>query len=166
MEEVIANLGIDLRMMVFSTINFLLVLVLLNKFLFKKVSSYLEDRQTVISESLKNAEEADKKLQKAEKVKEQKIRDASEDANKIVSDSKQEAVSIIQEAQDKAQRESQEMIEQTKKSLETEREKMIKTLKKETADLAILATEKILEKELDAETDKKIIESYLNQLDK
>ncbi len=42
---------------------------------------------------------------------------------------------------------------------------MIASLKKETADLAIMATEKIIKEKLDKKRDREIIDSYLDQLE-
>ena len=50
--------GVDLPKLAFQIINFLLLLYLLNRFLFKRVLALLDERQAKISKGLEDAEAA------------------------------------------------------------------------------------------------------------
>lgn len=164
MDQVIESLGVDGRMMLFSTINFLGVFVLLKIFLFGRIGKFLENRRGIIQKSLDDAEKVSKNLAEAEKEKEKIIMDASTKANNIVNTANEESDKIVSDAKNDALEEAKSIEEKAKRKLEIERAEMIKELKRETADLAIVATEKILDEKLDADTDKKLIEKYLDKL--
>lgn len=165
MEQVIENLGVDLRMMLFSTINFLIVLFILNKFLFGRIGRFLRERQAEIEQSLQNAEQVKIELAEAEVTKTKIIADAGVKANTIVSTAEDTANTIVTDARNKAKNDVEHLHAEAQRKIENERNEMIKELKTKTADLAIMATEKILDQKLDEEKDKQIISKYLDTLD-
>ena len=61
--------GVDFVKLAFQVINFLLVLYLLNRFLFQRVLSLIDERQAKISKGLEDAEIAarDRELARAER---------------------------------------------------------------------------------------------------
>ena len=61
--------GVDVFKLAFQIINFLLILYLLNRFLFKRVLALLDERQERISKGLEDAEAAarDRELARAER---------------------------------------------------------------------------------------------------
>ena len=61
--------GVDLPKLAFQVINFLLLLYLLNRFLFKRVLALLDERSAKISKGLEDAEAAarDRELARAER---------------------------------------------------------------------------------------------------
>jgi F-type H+-transporting ATPase subunit b len=93
------------------------------------------------------------------------ISDARTKANKIVIKAEAEAKLVAEEIKAKALAESDEALAKSRTQIENERKQMIGRLKKETADLAIMATEKIIREKLDQKKDKALIESYLNRLE-
>ena len=61
--------GVDLPKLIFQVVNFLLLLYLLNRFLFKPVLKLLDERESRIKKGLEDAEAAakDRELAKAER---------------------------------------------------------------------------------------------------
>lgn len=165
LQQIFDNLGFDWRMALFSTINFLLVFVILRQFLFKRVGDVLTNRKNYIEESIKRSEEYNKRFEETEKERADIIKAANDKANDIVAKAKIDAEELSEQKKSEANAEADKIISKAKEQADRERGEMISTLKKETADLAIMATEKIIEKELDQETDKKIIDEYLDTLD-
>lgn len=165
MEQVIEKLGIDLKMMLFSTVNFLLVLFILNKYLFGRIGKFLQERKEIIDESLKNADKIKHSLEDAETQREEIIKQASSEANTIVSSAIEKATKESSEIKAKALNEITDQETQSKRKIESERQEMISELKEKTADLALIATEKILDEKLDEKKDREIIDKYLDKLD-
>ena len=64
---------------------------------------------------------------------------------------------------EKAKIDAQNMIENTQKELETQKEQLLNSVKEEIADLVIEATRKVLDKNLDEKTNKKLIAEFLDE---
>ncbi|KXK27572.1 MAG: ATP synthase subunit b, sodium ion specific [candidate division WS6 bacterium OLB20] len=164
-QEVFGKIGFDGRMFLFNVINFLVVLILLRKFFFNKLMEALDARQAKINEGLEDAERYRHEVTMAQQRSDEIISDARTEANTIVLKAQEEARTgaevILSDAREQVEAERAKAEEQ----IELSRRKMIADLKKETADLAILATEKIIKEKLDSKRDREIIDEYLSQLD-
>jgi len=59
--ETLSSLGIDLKILLAQLVNFGILIFLLSKFLYKPVLKMLDQRKKKIAESIKKAEEIEKK---------------------------------------------------------------------------------------------------------
>lgn len=156
-------LGIDFKELIFAIINFLILVGVLGKFLYKPFIGILEERKQTIKEAFDNAEATNKKadqkyeaysriLAKAddearEIVKSAKLR-ADEQADLIIADAKNEAIKIK---------------EQAAKDIEREKQMALADVRAQIAELSILAAQQILEKEISVEGQDQIIDSVLEK---
>lgn len=139
-------LGIDFKLILAQIFNFVVLLVILKKFLYKPLLKMLDERKKKIEEGLLNAEKIKKELEEIEKRKQ-----------KILADSQKEAVALFLEQKKLAQKEKEAMIEEArikageeiKKGLVLAKEEMAKArleLKKEALVIAQEMTKKIFSK--------------------
>lgn len=163
--EVFAKIGFEWKMAVINAINFLVFFYLLNRFVFGKVGKALHDRQDKIEKSILDAERLEKEAKEVSKKTESIIAEAEKEANLIVQEYKKKGETEAEQIRENAKEEINKMEEKSKKKLETEREEMLKEIKTQTADLAILATEKIIHSKLDPNADNKLINDYLDKID-
>ncbi len=144
MEEIIEAFGIDQRLIVIQIVNFGILMAVLGYFLYRPILKLLKEREEKIAQGLKDAEsaalakaEADTEKQavlslahkEAEAVGERAKSSAKLQETEIVSAAQAKAASILKEAEVKA--------EQAKIVA-------VKASEKEVAQLAVLATEKLL----------------------
>lgn len=164
MELLFHELGINGYTLLAQIANFLILLFLLKKFLYKPLLSHLDKRKEIIEEGLMNAEKAKDELQKINKIKEEKIIEAEREADKIIEKSKKTAEEkgnvLLREATNK----SDSIIKEAKKRTEEERREAVARLTKEIGILAVSAAELILKREIDRQENEKIIKEKLNQL--
>lgn len=156
-------LGISLKELIFVIINFLILVAVLTRFLYKPFLGALEKRKQAIEDAFSNADatnrKADekyeaytKKLARAEAesreiIKKARLR-ADDQANMIVEEAKAEAARIKLKAEKEAVR---------------EKEKALREVREQIGQLAILAAEQILEKEVAAEGQEEIIDRVLEK---
>lgn len=163
--DILANLGFNINVAVLTTANFLLVLWILQRFVFSKLDKSLDNRQQVLSESLENADRLKTELAHAEEKAAQIVAEAHREASEFKSKSREEFEKWSAEAkaahEDKLLQERKEMQHQ----LEADHQAMLKSLKQEVAELALEATEKIIGEKFDSEQDRMIVQQYLDQLD-
>ena len=86
MQELFSNLGIDGRLLFAQAVNFLLVLWLLNKFVFKKVLSHLEERRNKIEQGLELTERATREMERIDEARHRELGKARTEAEKILTD--------------------------------------------------------------------------------
>lgn len=161
MDSIVTNFHLDLKALIAQAINFGIIFFLLYRFIFKPITKVMEEREDKIEQSLKNAEEIEKRLNLSE-----------EESKKIIAKAKKDSVDIINDARQTAEENSKIMIEKTKeelaslaererKNIQLEKEKMLKELKTEVGDLVVLATEKIIKEKVNTDKDQEIIDSVL-----
>lgn len=90
--SVLGSIGFNWHVALANFINFLIILFILNKFVFKKVLKTVDERKSLISKGLDDARIAEKKLFAA-----------SEESAEIISASKSEGENIIKLSIDKAE---------------------------------------------------------------
>ncbi|MFA5133640.1 MAG: F0F1 ATP synthase subunit B [Patescibacteria group bacterium] len=161
--ELLTKLGIDWKLLIAQIVNFLVLMGVLYKFLYKPVLKMLDDRKEKIDQSLKHAEEIEKNLFKSEADKAKVLQEARNEAGKVIAEAKQMSERIREDLENKAKIESASILEQGKKQLALEKEAMFKEIKAEVADMVKAATEKIL-MNTDENADKKVIGKTLERI--
>lgn len=86
MAELFENLGINWKLLLAQAVNFLLVLWVLNKFVFKRLLKFLEERRDKIAKGLVFSEKAKLELQRTEQAR-----------HRILSDARNQGELILQE---------------------------------------------------------------------
>jgi F-type H+-transporting ATPase subunit b len=156
--------GVNLGALLFQVINFLLLLYLLNRFLFKRVFALLDERQARISKGLEDAESAarDRELARAER--EAAMDEARKEAaamiaraTKIAEDSRVEIV-----AQAKA--DAEKVTERARDEIIAEKEKAMAELRAHVADLALAAAAKLVRTEMSGPTQRRLVEDFLAEV--
>ncbi|MFH0863701.1 MAG: F0F1 ATP synthase subunit B [Candidatus Gottesmanbacteria bacterium] len=154
------SLGIDFRMLIAQIFNFLVLLFILNKFLYKPILRYFDARKKKIEEGLVNSEKITKQLADIETKKAEILRQAQDQAKLLITQERKlaedEKSKIIEEAKNKA-------VEEIKKGEVIARQELVKAkdeIKKEAVLIASLMTKKIMA-DLTDEDRHKLIEDTL-----
>jgi F-type H+-transporting ATPase subunit b len=156
--------GVDLFKLAFQIVNFLLILYLLNRFLFKRVLALLDERQERISKGLEDAEAAarDRELARAER--EAALDGARKEAQtmiaratKIAEDSRAEIVAA-------ARAEAEKVTTRATEEITAEKQRAIAELRSQVADLALDAAGRLVKAEMNAPTQRRLVEEFLAEV--
>lgn len=156
--------GVDLPKLAFQVINFLLILYLLNRFLFKRVLGLLDERQERIAKGLEDAEAAarDRELARAER--ESALDEARKEAQamiaratKIAEDSRTEIVAA-------ARAEAEKVAARATEEIAAEKQRAIAELRAQVADLALDAAGRLVKAEMNAPTQRRLVEEFLAEV--
>jgi F-type H+-transporting ATPase subunit b len=156
--------GVDLPKLFFQIVNFLLLLWLLNRFLFPRVVQMLDERAKRISKGLEDAEAAarDRELARAER--EAALDEARKEAQamiaratKIADDSKAE---ILAEAKAQAEKATS----RARDEITAEKERAIAELRTHVAELALEAAGRLVKSEMDGPTQRRLVEEFLSEV--
>jgi F-type H+-transporting ATPase subunit b len=138
---------------------------LLAKFVFPRISEALETRQKAIEESIDTAErtrtEADALLAEYR----ERLKEARAQAEEIVQRARQAADTHEHESKERGQEIVAEAAKRAERDIEAATKRALDDIRKEVADLTIMATEKVTRKTLTEADQKRLVEEALNELD-
>src|SRR5215208_3475195 len=126
--DVLANLGINLPGFLWHTANFIVLIFLLSRILYKPIIGMLDERQRRIRESIEEAERAD---QEREALLGQTRREIQE----MLTNATQMAERIQSDARRDAEEQSQRIIERAQQEAQAERAQSMVELRREVANL-------------------------------
>lgn len=160
----IGSLGINLKAFVFQLITFLIVLLILKRWVFPKLVATLEARRKTLEESLEQAKATQLALEKAEEKAEEILHKAREQADTSLADAREQAKAIISKAEGAADTQASRIVKEAEQHLEQERARLRTELKNELTDLVIATTEKVLRTKLNDKEDAKLIEQSIKEI--
>jgi F-type H+-transporting ATPase subunit b len=155
----------NVGLMVWTLVLFGLSLVILRKLAFPRISEALDRRQKAIEDSIDAAErtrqEADQLLDEYRG----RLREAREQAEEIVQRARQTAEVHERDATAEAQARREQLMEQTRREIEAETRRAIDEIRREVADLTVMATERVTRKALNEADQRRLVEEALSELD-
>jgi F-type H+-transporting ATPase subunit b len=155
----------NVGLMVWTLILFVLSMAVLAKLAFPRISEALDRRQRAIEDSIDAAErtrhEADQLLAEYR----ERLAEARKQAEEIVDRARKTAEIHERDAQAEAASRREQMMEQTRRDIEAETRRAIDEIRREVADLTIMATEKITRKTLTEDDQRRLVEDALSELD-
>jgi F-type H+-transporting ATPase subunit b len=155
--ELLANLGINWKLLIAQIVNFLILLFVLYKFAYTPVLKVLNDRTKKIEDGIKNAEDAKNKLIELSAREKDVLSKARKEAQEIIKKSEENALKNAKTIEDSAKNQYGKILEEAKAQIEQEKNKAVKEAKLEIAELIVSATEKIIDEKMDAKKDKELI---------
>jgi F-type H+-transporting ATPase subunit b len=152
-------------LMVWTLLVFGFTMVLLSKLAFPRISEALERRKRSIEESIDSAERTREEAQKLLAEYRSRLQEARAQSEEIVQHARQTAEAHEREAKESARELAAEAARRAQRDIEVATQRALGELRKEVADLTIMATEKVTRKILDGTDQKRLVEEALGELD-
>ena len=141
-------ISFDPGLIIWTTIIFTLLLVVLKKFAWKPILNAVDERNKSIEEALKAADKAKEEMALLNADNERILAEAKTERDKLLKEAREIKEGIIGEARNKADKEAEQIINSAKKQIVNEKIKAITELKNTVAALSIDIAEKVLKREL------------------
>ncbi|HEY5187458.1 MAG TPA: F0F1 ATP synthase subunit B [Solirubrobacteraceae bacterium] len=155
----------NVGLMVWTLLLFGLSVFALKKYAFPRITEALDRRQKSIEDSIDAAErtrtEADQLLAEYR----ERLKEARGQADEIVGRARKTAETHEREAEAEAKAKREQMMEQTRHDIESETRRAIQEIRREVADLTVMATEKVTRKTLTDDDQRRLVEEALSELD-
>ena len=155
---------INLGLILASVINFIILLAILKHFFFGKVKAIIDEREDYINDRLDSAEEATDKARMIAIENERALNREKEEGKAITEAHKKKEKKVYNEIVEDAKSEANLIIERARVEIDREREKVEYSLKKEAIDLALELSKKVIEKNIDEEKNKKLIDEFISEV--
>ncbi|HET9417202.1 MAG TPA: F0F1 ATP synthase subunit B [Candidatus Limnocylindria bacterium] len=164
MGEFFSAFDINLVGLVFQVINFLLLLYLLNRFLFKPLLARMDERSAKIEKGLEDAESAarDRELARAER--EAAVSEARKEAAEMLARANKIAEDTRNEILGDARTEAEKVTQRAREEINAEKEKAMAELRSQVADLALEAAAKLVRSDMNATTQRRLVEEFLAEV--
>ncbi len=147
-----------------SLLNLVIIFLILKKFLFKPVKNLFAERQNAIDHQYAAAADAEQKANADRAAWEEKLLQANEEADGIISDAtaiaKRRADEIVSDASKKADG----ILTRAKEDAALERKKATEGIKREIVDVSSAIAEKMLEREVNPDDHRALIDSFINSI--
>jgi F-type H+-transporting ATPase subunit b len=147
--------------MFWTLIIFVVLLILLSRLAFKPLTAAVEAREKALEDLIKSAksdrDEAAKLL-----AEQQKGLDASRaDAQRVIAESRVTAEKLRNEMLEQTKQQQHELLDRARTEIDNERKRAIADLRREAVELALAGASKVIERNLDDQTNRKLVESFL-----
>ncbi len=142
------QLGIEWELLASQIVNFLLLMVILRLTLYEPVLRMLEQRKERISQSMKDAERVASAAQEAEAEKSRVLDAARREAQEIRAQATRDTEKIAQEIRSRAEQDATEVRMKAQEDAQKQVQTALSDANRQIAELAILATEQLLGREL------------------
>ena len=153
--------GINFSTLIFTLINFVILVLILKHFFWDKIRSVIEERQVEIDEKILQADEDSEKARMYLLQNERILKEAREEGKKITEKQKQKGDKIYEEIVANAKVEADALIERANVEIEREKEKAEYEIKKQAVDLAVELSVKALEDSIDEDVNRKLISDFI-----
>ena len=152
-------------LMLWTLVIFIVVLFVLSKFAYPKILEAVEAREKSLADAIeaakKDREEAAKLLAEHQKA----LAATRDEAQKIITDARAAGEKVRADVIEQAHKEQQAMLERARTEIGNEKDKALAELRKQTVELAVRAASKVIERNLDVESNRAVVESFLASIE-
>lgn len=157
-------ISVNLWQILISLANLAILFFIVKKFLYKPVKNMLEKRRGAIDKEYGDAEEAKAEALKDKELYAEKLSGAKGEADAIISS----AVSLAKAREDEiiedAKKEAENILQKARDDAALEMRRAEGAIKDEIVDVSTLLTKKLLEREINADDHKELIDSFINEI--
>lgn len=165
MVQTLDVISVNLWQILISLANLVILFVLLKKFLYKPVKNLLAQRQAEIDGQYKSAQEAQELADKSKAEWEKRLDGAQGEAEEIIQRATEKASTHGERIIDEARERADEIIRRAESDAELELKKAREQIKEEIVSVSTALTEKVLEREVGDADHRRLIDSFIEDLD-
>ena len=159
----LVDLGINLPILVAQIVNVVILLGLLYLVAYKPIMRVLDERSRRIKESMEQADAIKEQAARAEEEVRKQLEVASREGQGRIAQAVQVGEEVKQKAQQEARQEAEILTARARTEIQRERDEAIDELRKEFADLTIMAAGKVIDRTLDKKAHRQLIDKVLKE---
>jgi len=144
-------------------LQFILLAFVLYKLLYKPYLNMTAKRQNQIKEELEKADEIKAQAHEMREKANKELEEAKQQSEKIIENAHKSADRYSREEKEKAKDQAERMISSASEEIDNMKKEAREGLKRETVNLAVLMASKILEKQLDQQTQREYLSGMIEE---
>lgn len=155
--------GTDVLLVCISTF---LIVMIAKKFFWDKLLDLIQKRQDMIQENIDSSVQIKKEAEVVKSQYEEKMKNAGKEAHAILESARASATVEKEQILEQTQNEVSRIKQQAKEDIERDKRNAEKEMKQAISEVAMEAAKKLVEKEIDEETQKKYIDDFIDKAGK
>jgi F-type H+-transporting ATPase subunit b len=149
---------------IWTLVVFGILMVLLAKTAWPAILRSVEEREARIKGQIEAAERANADAQRLLQEYQAQLAQAKAEAQDLVAQGRQAGDKLREELAAKGRTEQEELLLRARREIALERDRAVADLRREAVELSIAAASKVIERNLDAEADRKLVREYIDQM--
>ncbi|MBF0489047.1 MAG: F0F1 ATP synthase subunit B [Candidatus Omnitrophica bacterium] len=154
----------DILMVVLTWVTFFILLFILQKFAFKPIMENLQKREKDIREALENADKAKAQIAEIEAEKQRILIEAKVQASLIIDGARKAAKELAADVEAKSKQQAQDIVKAAHEEIIGERQRLLKSLRQESAEVAISLASKIIQENMDQDKNRRLVQDAIEKL--
>jgi F-type H+-transporting ATPase subunit b len=148
-------------LMFWTLLIFIILLVILTKFAFGPITRAVEAREQALEEAIESAKRDREEAARLLAEHKRQIDEARTEAQRYIAEGRAMGEKMRADMLEQTRREQAEMLERARREIEGEKVRAIAELRREAVDLAIAGASKVIEQNLDNQSNRKLVENFL-----
>jgi F-type H+-transporting ATPase subunit b len=148
-------------LMFWTLIIFVLLFFILSRFAFKPITKAVEAREQALQEAIDQAKRDREEAARILAQHREQLEGARAEGQRMIAEGRAMGEKLRAEMLEETRQQQQDLLERARREIEAERDRAIAELRAEAVDLAIAGASKVIEKNLDDQTNRKLVETYL-----
>lgn len=155
----------DLGLIFWTGLTFIILMLVLTKFVWKPIMGVVNKREENIQEALDMAKKTKAEIEKLQTQNANLLKEARIERDEMIKEAKETTVQMIEGAKAKAKEEADKIVENARVSIEAEKTAAMAELRKDVAGIALEIAEKIIREELSSdEKQRKLAQSFADDI--
>jgi F-type H+-transporting ATPase subunit b len=161
MEAIAGTLGLNVPGLIWHAINFIVLFLLLRRFLFKPIVGMLDARAQRVRESMEQAEQARRAAEQAEADRQALLAETRREAEQIRARADEQAKRILADADARAKERQQSAEQQAEAAARQIEERVMAQVRAQLADLVVTAVDRVTRGAIDANAQRGLVQQFL-----
>ena len=154
-------MALRLSLMFWTLLIFLILFFILKKFAFGPITAAVEARERALEEAIEGAKRDREEAKKAMEEQRKNIQEARTEAQRLIAEGRSAGEKLKGEMLEQTRAQQQELLERARRDIQAEKDRAVAELRREAVDLAIAGASKVIEKNLDDQSNRKLVEDFL-----
>ena len=151
-------------LMFWTVVIFVILLFVLSRFAFKPMLAAVEAREKSLQDAIDAAKRDREEAERVLAEHRAQLEKSRSEAQKLIADGRATAEKLRNDLLEQTKAQQQEMLESARRAIETEKTNAIAALRREAVDLAIAGASKVIERNLDNDANRKLVEGFLGNV--
>lgn len=160
----IAILDVNPGLVVWTTVTFVLVLLVLNKFAWKPIIKALDDRAERIHGDIERAEQLRREADSLFRQYQHQVEELKGEAQEMIASARRESESLKNEILEKARKEAEDIRSRSRKEIQLAMDSALEEIHRKTIDLAVEITKRVVAETFNPEDHRQQMERALESL--
>lgn len=166
MENLLKALGVNFKMILIQAAGFILLLLLLKKFLFGKIKDMIRARSDEIKETYRKSEEDRAEAEKLKEDYQKKVLEAEREAEEKIQAAVVTAKELAEGIVAKSRKDAEEIMSKAQLNIDLERKKALAEVRNQVVDLTVFASARLIQQSIDQGTAERLVDDVISEVEK